>query len=173
MADPVTGAGASVISAYTQAINQAVQTGFSIYDEWKARQVHPLADQWVGSVQDPFGAQLAIIVDLKDAGLRDGTATADDVYFAQNAVIRLWQGYQDVAAQFAALGPDYAKVIEQSYKTLTPIINQILNDMSAQIAQLGGISVSARLGVNTSHYGMLVVIGLFILIAFILVRRAG
>jgi hypothetical protein len=159
------------ITAYTQAIAGAVQTGINLYQEFKALQVHPLASEWVGRVQDPFGAQLAVIVDTKDAALRAGTATADDVYFAQQAVEQLWTQYQQVAAQFAAQGPDYAHVIEQSYKTLTPIINQILNDMSGQIAQLGGVSVSARLGVNTSHYGILVVIAFLVVIVIVVLRR--
>jgi hypothetical protein len=159
------------VNAYTQAIAGAVQTGLNLYEEFKSLQVHPLASEWVGRVQDPFGAQLSVIVDAKDAALRAGTATADDVYFAQQGVEQLWSGYQQAAAQFAAIGPDQAHVIEKSYATLTPIINQILNDMSAQIAQLGGVSVSARLGVNASHYGILVVIAFLVVLTIIVLRR--
>jgi hypothetical protein len=159
------------ISAYTAAIAGAVQTGINLYQEFKSLQVHPLASEWVGRVQDPFGAQLAVIVDTKDAALKAGTATADDVYYAQMAVEQLWTAYQQVAAQFAAQGPDEAHVIEKSYQTLTPIINQILNDMSNQIAQLGGISTAARLGVNVSHYGILVVIAFLVVITIVVLRR--
>jgi hypothetical protein len=173
MADSTGFVAPNPVSAYTAAIAGAVQTGLNLYLEFKSLQVHPLASEWVGRVQDPFGAQLAVIVDAKDAALRAGTATADDVYYAQQAVEQLWTGYQQAAAQFAAQGPDQAHVIEKSYATLTPIINQILNDMSAQIAQLGGISTAARLGigVNVSHYGILVVIAFLVVITIIVLRR--
>ena len=159
------------VDPYTQTITTALNTGLQIYQTWKALQVHPLANEWVAGVQDRFGAQLSVIVDAKDAALRAGTATADDVYFAQQAVIQLWNGYQDAATQFAGLGPGYSQVIENSYKTLQPIITQILHDMDNQIAQLGGISTAARLGVNTSHYGILLVLGFLVLITIIVLRR--
>jgi hypothetical protein len=162
---------ANPINAYTQAITGAVQSGINLYEEIKATQVHWTANEWVGQVQDPFGAQLAVIVDTKDAALRAGTATADDVYFAQQAVEQLWAAYQNAGSRFAALGPDQATVIAQSYKTLTPILTRIIDDMSNQIAQLGGISVSARLGVNTSHYGILLVIAALVVITIVALRR--
>jgi len=161
----------SAISGYTEAINQAVQTGFQIYDEWKSTQAHPLATEWVARVQNPFGAQLAVVVDRKDAAIADGTATADDIYFAQQAVIQLWSGYQQIASAFASQGPLQSQVIENSYKTLTPIINQILHDMDVQIAQRGGISTGARLGINDSHFWTLIVVAFLFVITLIVIRR--
>jgi len=114
---------------------------------------------------------LAVIVDRKDAALRDGSATADDVYFAQQAVIQIWNGYQQVASWFASQGPQQSQVIENSYKTLTPIVNQILKDMDGQISQLGGISLSARVGVNTSHYSILIVIAVLFVLTMIVIRE--
>jgi hypothetical protein len=161
----------SAISGYTQAINGAIQTAFSIYEEWKSTQDHPLATEWVARVQNPFGAQLAVIVDRKDAAITAGTATADDIYFAQQAVTQIWNGYQQIASQFAALGPGQSQVIEQSYNTLTPIVNQILRDMDVQIAQRGGISSAARLGVNVSHFWILIVIAFLFVITLVVMRE--
>jgi hypothetical protein len=98
---------------------------------------HLLADQWVGQVQNPFGQALAFIVDAKDASLSNGTATCSSVMTAKNAVVDLWNKYKTTAERWAASGGSYRTVIDQSYATLTPLINQILADMTAQANTLG------------------------------------
>ncbi len=161
----------TALNPFTTAVEDALNTGLQIYEFWKSTQLHPLADQWVAGVQDPFWAKVVIIIEATDSTIQAGTATADDVYFAQQAIIKLWLGYQDTATRFASLGPGYAKIIEQSYDSLTPTIERAINGMNTQIAQLGGISTTARLGVNASHFGVLIVLGLLVIITLIVLRR--
>jgi len=163
--------GSLIPQGYVDLVNQAVSTGFAVYDAWKARQAHPLATEWVAAVQDPFGSNLEIIVNAKDALAASGMATADDIYFAKQAILKLWAGYQEVATRFAVNGPLYSQVIENSYKTLNPLIQDILKGTDQQIAQLGGISSTARLGVNLSHFRVLIVLGVLTFIAVWVVRR--
>lgn len=98
---------------------------------------HVLANQWVQSVQNSFGNALAAIVDAKDAERANGTATCASIMTAHNAVVDLWNKYKATATIFAAKGTDYSTVINQSYATLTPLINQILADMNAQASAAG------------------------------------
>jgi hypothetical protein len=161
----------SGVPGYTQAIQGAIDSAFQVYNQWKALQAHPKADEWVAGVQNPFGASLSIIVDSKDAAVRNGTATADDVYFAQQSVIRIWDGYRVTATQFAGLGPTYATVINQSYETLQPLITSILGKMDNEINALGGISLAARVGVNVSHFRMLIWVIILFLVALLVYRR--
>jgi len=95
---------------------------------------HLTADQWVQSVQNPFGRALAAIVDAKDASITDGTATKNSIYLARSQVVDLWTKYRASAEQFANKGVDQRLVINQSYDTLEPLIHQILVDMDNQIA---------------------------------------
>ena len=98
---------------------------------------HLLANQWVNTVQNPFGQALAFIVDAKDVSISNHTATCASILTAKNAVIDLWNRYKTTAQVWAAKGSDYATVINQSYATLTPLINQILADMDRQSAAAG------------------------------------
>lgn len=160
-------------TAILDVVNQAVNTFNTAYNDWVATQAHPLATEWVARVQNPFGASLSLIVDAKDAELRGGTATADDVYFAQQAVIQLWASYRTIATKFATLGAKESQVIQQSYTTLQPLITQILADMDRQIAQLGGVSQVALItGANVSHFSYLIwVVGLGLVVLLVVYLR--
>src|SRR4029077_4819329 len=160
-------------SAIVATVNGAIQTFNTAYNDWKATQAHPVANEWVARVQNPFGASLALIVNAKDAELRAGNATADDVYFAQQAVINLWGIYRTAATNFANLGAQQSQVIQQSYTTLQPLITQIISDMDKEIAQLGGVSQVALLtGTNASHFSYLIwFVGLLLVVLVVLYLR--
>jgi len=117
---------------------QDVQTVQNIFQSIQNGSLHLLANQWVTSVQNPFGTALAAIVDEKDASIRNGTATRASVTAALNGVVNLWAQYKVTATAFAAKGSGYATIINQSYATLTPLITQIEADMRSQIAALPG-----------------------------------
>ena len=161
------------VGAIVGIANQAVDTFSKAYNDWIATEAHPVANEWVARVQNPFGAQLALIVNAKDAELRAGYATADDVYFAQQSVIKLWDLYQAAATNFANQGAKQSQVIQQSYTTLQPLITRILSDMDTQIAQLGGVSVIAQAtGQNVSHYSYLIwFVGLALLVVLVIGLR--
>jgi hypothetical protein len=166
-------------TAVAVATDQAIQTFTTIYDTWKARQAHPVATEWVAAIQAPFGSNLALIVDAKDSALAYKVASAHDVYYAQQGVIQLWTNYQRFATEFAQNGPRYAQVIENSYRTLTPIITQIVKDMDNQINQLGGVSgqqlgIATQLGLNTGYSPLWWLLGalvLFVLVFGFSIRR--
>lgn len=160
------------IPGYGDVIQSGIDTAFRVYNQIKESQAHPKATEWVSMVQIPFGASLSLIVDAKDAALRTGTATADDIYFARQGVVRIWDGYRQTATAFAANGPTYAEVIGNSYETLQPLINRILGDMDNQIAQLGGISLAAQAGVNVSHFRLLIWVAILFLVALFVYRRS-
>lgn len=166
-------AGVDTASVIVSTANAALQTFQNVYNTWVATQAHPDANLWVAQVQNPFGAQLALIVNAKDAGLRAGTATADDVYFAQQAVVQLWNSYQAAATKFASIDAKHSQVIQQSYTTLQPLITRILSDMDNQIAQLGGVSLIAQVtGSNVSHFSYLIwVIALGLVVLLVLRYR--
>jgi hypothetical protein len=157
--------------AIVATVNGALQTFENVYNEWKSTQAHPSATVWVAQVQNPFGASLALIVNAKDAEIKAGNATADDVYFAENAVKQLWASYREKATAFAALGVNQSQVIQQSYTTLQPLINQIIADMDRQTAQLGGVSaVALATGENLSHFSYLIWFIGFLLVTLVVIR---
>lgn len=98
--------------------------------------VHLTANQWVQGVQNPFGRALAAIVDEKDAAIANGTATKSSVYLSRSRVVDLWAKYRAAGEQFATKGTAERTVVNQSYDTLAPLIDQILRDMDNQIANL-------------------------------------
>jgi len=101
---------------------------------------HLVANQWTDpatGVQAKFNAALAAIVDAKDASLRDHTASKASVNYAKLAVNALYYTqYRAAAEQFALVDPDHRTVINNSYRTLDPIVGQIISDMNGQIASL-------------------------------------
>ena len=97
---------------------------------------HLRANEWVQSVQNPFGTALGKIADANAEDVRTGTATVQSVTYAKQQMNLMWEKYQKTAETWAAQGPDYRLVINQSYNTLQPLIDQLNRDMDKNIADI-------------------------------------
>lgn len=125
---------------------------------------HLVANEWVQQVQNPFGTALAAIADQNANAMQAGTATRLSVEAAQRAINNLWAQYQNTANQWiadaagnASLQQQRITVINQSYATLQPLINQLNADMNGNIASLPLIPISG--GTLAGIIILLVVVG--------------
>jgi hypothetical protein len=97
---------------------------------------HLTANEWVQAVQNPFGVALARLANANAEALQQGTATLVSVIGTKNAIQALWDEYRAAADEFAAVDTAHATVINQSYATLTPLMNQLFSDLNGNISNL-------------------------------------
>src|SRR5581483_10150211 len=109
---------------------------------------HLTANQFVQQYQNPFAAQLSQVADWNAQELQAGTQTVAGATNAYNAIVYLWQQFQQAATAWAGTDATRQLVVRQGLNTLNGpngdgvhpagLINTILSDIQANITQLRG-----------------------------------
>ncbi len=97
---------------------------------------HLYANEWVQKVQNPFGVALGAIANANANAMMDGSASRQSVSLAIESIQNLWSHYRTLGNQFAAQGHDQSIVVNQSYQTLSPLVEQLLRDMGDNMSSL-------------------------------------
>lgn len=98
------------------------------------------ADEFVSSVQNPFGSSLAGVINPFEALKAAGKLTLDQATKARDALTDLWNNFVSTAKQFATQGKNQAKVVSQAFETMTqnfgPGLSNLFTEIDSTVADL-------------------------------------
>ncbi len=147
--------GAFATNPITLAVAGAIAAGFAIHHF--VGQGRRSADEFVQSVENPFGKNLSALVDSFDSMKNAGTLTEDAAKSARDAVSKLWEDFLKANSDFAKQGGTEAKVAGQSLahfaEIFGPNLQKVLGNMDDTIATLqhGGVAGVAATAAGASN----------------------
>lgn len=136
--------GAFFTNPFTIAIGGAIAAAVGLVKS----QAHHEANTFVKEFQNPFGQALANISDAFAAAESSGNLTIDAAEEARDQVIALWDTFQKNAREFAKKGSDEAKVVNQAFATLGPLMDKIFKNMNTSISNLTASTNPGALGID-------------------------
>ncbi len=147
--------GAFATNPITIAVAGAIAAGFAI--NHFVGQGRKSANEFVQSVENPFGKNLSALVDSFDSMKKAGTLTEDAAKNARDAVSKLWDEFLKANTDFAKQGGTEAKVAGQSLahfaEIFGPNLQKIFQSMDDTIASLqhGGVAGVAATAAGASN----------------------
>jgi hypothetical protein len=100
---------------------------------------HLAANEFVGKEavnpliqQNQFHKQLKDILDENNKLVSSGEQTADGAKRVREQVSKLWEDFVAGANEFAKKGKDEARVVEQAFASLNPLMEQVNSDLANQ-----------------------------------------